>query len=296
MTKIVQVLGPARSGTTITHLMIGNAPDAFACGEVYAFFRPWRTYHFKPICSCGLDYDKCIWRKFEGINERYFYRYLSEHLGIEWIVDESKRLDWVLDSQQWAKENDMGIYNILMFKEPIDLMYSYWKRGVSMNSVKRAFLGYYGKFVKLNIPFVSVSLNELVNVPSEKLKSICNVIGMPYFPGKERFWEGRHCHLFGSLGVKRQLKEGNVQISSSQDYPPDFLSLAQPLLKHFKKNERVRRIYNLLKKNEVDNINIESYIGKPKPLVKKIHPAWYYRLAIKSKWRKHHPQKWRYEF
>lgn len=294
MKKIVQVLGPGRTGTTMTHLMIGNDPNAFSCGEVYAFFRPFRTHHFKPPCFCGLDYDKCIWRKFDRTDEKLFYFNLSEQLNVEWIVDESKRLDWVADSQQWAKENGLEIYNILMFKEPLDLMYSHWKRGMSMSLVKRAFLGYYSRFIKLDIPFVSVSLNELVKDPEKKLESICNTIGMEYFTGKERFWEKRHCHLFGSLGVRRQLEGGNGQIHVDKEFPSDFLNFAKPLLNKFKKNDKVKHIYNFIKKNEVDST--VEYTGKPKPVKRKNYPLWYYRTTIKSKYRKHYPQKWPYEF
>jgi hypothetical protein len=43
---LILVCGAARSGTTMLDLMLGNSPDVFSYGEIYALFRPFRTHHF----------------------------------------------------------------------------------------------------------------------------------------------------------------------------------------------------------------------------------------------------------
>lgn len=290
MSNIVQILGPSRTGTTITHLMLANAKDAFACGEVYAFFRPWRNDHFKPSCSCGRGFGPCIWRKFDSIEPSFFFEALSKETNTQWIIDESKRLSWVVDAQDWARQNEMNIYNILMFKEPVNLMYSRWKRKRNLSEVRDAYIKYYGRFLKMDIPFLSVNLERLVENPKEKLKQICNAIGMEYFEGKERFWEKQHCHLFGSLGLRKQIEKGNMEIRPEPIHSEEFLREAENELTKINNDERIQHIIDALASREVSKIN--SFDGIPVPLSNVVKPAWYYKDVIVSAFRKYYPQKW----
>lgn len=293
MPSVVQVLGPGRSGTTMLHLMLGNADNAFACGEIYAFFRPWRTHHFQPKCSCGRSFGDCVWRRFDGVHERGFHRTLADALQVAWVVDESKRLGWLLDSQRWALRTNMDIFNIVMVKDPLALMYSAWKRGVRVSAARESFITYNRRILKLGLPFVSVSLEELAADPSRKLSTICAAIGMEYFPGKENFWERRHCHLFGSLGVRRQVESGHSQIESADQaspYPQEFLDAAEAELRKRNNRRKLYEIYKRIMANEVDKV--DGYRGEPQPLDRALYPWWYYGQLLKSKYQKHFPQRW----
>lgn len=53
MPTLISICGEGQSGSTMLDLMLGNGYDTFSCGEVYAWFRPWRTHHFRITCSCG---------------------------------------------------------------------------------------------------------------------------------------------------------------------------------------------------------------------------------------------------
>ena len=290
MPKIVQVLGPARSGTTVTHLMLANANNAFACGEVYAFFRPWRTYHFNTPCSCGQAYQNCIWRKFETVTENKFYFNLANKLEIEWIIDESKRLRWVLDSQKWAAKYNMDIYNIVMVKDPINLMYSYWKRNKSLELVSAAYVNYYKRFIKLGLPFVSLCFENLINNPRENIKKLCDLLGMNYFQGKERFWEKNHCHLFGNIGVRNQINEGKNLIEKQEDLPEEFLYIAKKELDKFYSDKHLMSIHRELLSHEiscVDSYDKNDFVDRNCRL-----PYWYYRDYLISLYRRRFPQKW----
>lgn len=289
MAKIIQVMGPSRTGTTMTHLMLANSKDAFACGEINAFFRPWRNHHFRPVCQCGNQYADCIWRKFVNTDESHFHSDLSHKLNVQWVVDESKNLRWVVDCQNWAMKTNMKIFNILMVKQPADLMYSYWKRGKPIGSVRKMLLSYYEKVLQLDIPIIAVDLIGLVNNPRKKLSNLCELIGMPYFEGKECFWEKPSCHLFGSLGVRKQIEKGDVVLQSTRDFPEEFLKTAKYELEVSSADKKLRRIYSILSEKEVERI--DKYDGVPRPLTKRLYPFWYYRDVVWCKYRNHFPQK-----
>ena len=68
MPTLIKICGAARSGTTMLDLMLGNASDAFSCGEVNARFRPWRSHHFNPECRCGQNPCQ-IWAEIADVPE-----------------------------------------------------------------------------------------------------------------------------------------------------------------------------------------------------------------------------------
>ena len=86
--RLVMVCGAARSGTTMLDLMLGNAEDAFSCGEIYALFRPFRTHHFDPECTCGSR-DCDTWRQLRAVPEADFHRSVLE------LPLPRKRRSWV---------------------------------------------------------------------------------------------------------------------------------------------------------------------------------------------------------
>jgi len=293
MTNVVHVFGLGRSGTTLTHLILGNARNAFACGEIYAFFRPWRTHHFKPKCSCSKEFQNCIWRNFDNIKEHQFHTALGEVLNMEWVIDESKNLRWVIDSQRWAKRHGNKIYNIMTIKEPINQLHSFWKRGATIESFEKRYIDYFDSFLKLEIPFMTISFEELVNLPNEKIKKVCDVIGMNYIKNMEYISGEPNCHLFGSLGVRRQLEKGDFTYNPQPPHSVEFLSKADKVLKKFQKPGHLRDIYNRLKESEVKYI--DRFDGAPQPTSKLLKPMYYYKNYISATYRRFRPQKWNYD-
>ena len=287
---LVNILGAARSGTTMLDLMLGNSDDAFSCGEVYAWFRPYRTHHFNIICSCGEN--PCpVWKVLKDVPEKFFHKSVIEKMSVKYVIDSSKNLRWVIDSIKWARKNNIKIYNIVIWKDPVQLSYSHWKRGKTNNVWRKNFVGYYSKFLRLEIPFVSVRYSELVQSPSKKLKELCNFIGMDYFPGKENFWQKKHHHLFGSLGVRKQIESGNSRIESDIKYPEEFNVLINSIKQNIEKDTVVKKIITKLNEMEVSKIDPRDFDVNKYDL-KLLYPLWYYYDIIKALFRRRFPQKW----
>lgn len=265
-------------------LMLGNAPEAFSCGEIYSWYRPWRTAHFEIQCPCGAR--PCpVWQRLKDVPEQRFHRAVVEQCGIEFVVDSSKDLCWVVDNQRWSREGGLRVINLAIWKDPLWHAYSFWKRGKSVAQGQEAFVKYYRRLLDLNIPLAAVNYNRLVKEPGSQLEEVCQLLGMRYFPGKERFWEKTHHCLFGNPGIPSQLKAAGGRIKEAS-LPADFLAdysrssqkLAGP----------VREIAALLEAADISQLHSRPL--EPSSILRKRLIYWYYRDKFRSFVRRYFPR------
>lgn len=283
---LINICGTARSGSTMVDLMLGNDPRAFSLGEVYAWFRPFRAHHFNIICSCGQN--NCPWEKLKTLKENEFYQKCFELLDVDTLVDSSKNLPWVIDNNIWAEENGITVRNVLLFKDPISFFYSFWKRGVPLEQARNnEFIKYYKRFFQTNIPFIALGYDNFVADPAITLENLCKVLEIPYFAGKERFWEKEHHHLFGSRGTRKQVEISKSEIRKKEDYPQEFKNIIPQFETGIAKDQTFQNILSKLKAHEMQNTK-----GQSKNLIHK--PHWYYLMKAKQKVRARFPEKWGY--
>jgi hypothetical protein len=285
--KLIMVCGAARSGTTMLDLMLGNADDAFSTGEIFAYFRPFRHHHFKPVCSCG-EPDCIVWRGLLDVPEDGFHANILQHSEYNAVVDSSKDLCWVYDSNVWALQNNIDCMNVVLWKDPIDLAYSYWKRDYGISYYRRAFLVYYERLIGLNLPFISVNYNQLASGPCALLASLCERLGLDFNEGRERFWEKRHHYFFGSAGTAKQVDKGGSRIENARNFPDESLREYEAEADWSVSNRRFAAVLERLSANNLANISHEAKQVMPK----RIKPLWYYRHIFKSHWRRHFPESW----
>lgn len=257
MSTLINICGAGRSGTTMLDLMLGHAPDAFSCGEVYAWFRPWRDGHYELDCPCGEN--PCpYWEKIKNVPENLFHKQVCEKLNVNFVIDSSKDLLWVTDNNKWAELNGIKVVNILLWKNPVSLAYSHWKRVKGLKRWlrlsfrwRKGFIKYYNQFFDSGLSFRAVNYNELVQNPKDKLSEICKIVGMEYFEGKEKFWNKQHHHLFGSSSVRRQAESRSSKIQNTENFPTKFLDQVERLSEEIKKDVKVQNILEILKKHDV---------------------------------------------
>lgn len=284
--SLINICGAPRSGSTMVDLMIGNDPHAFSLGEVNAWFRPFRTHHFAIVCSCGQT--GCPWEKLKFFKEHEFYKKCFELLDVDTLVDSSKDLPWIIDNNERAKDYDFNVHNVLLFKEPISFFYSFWKRGGSLKKAKQKFfIQYYKRFFQTGLPFISLSYDRLVSAPSATLKQLCDLLEIPYFPGKERFWEKDHHHLFGSIGTRKQVAASASKVRKHEDYPADFKQIIPNIKVDIENDVTFQTILSKLQANELNNHSSlqETTVSRP---------HWYYIVKAKQRLRKKFPKKWPY--
>lgn len=274
MGKIISVGGTSRSGSTMLHLILGNAPNAFACGEVLNWFRPAKMHHFNQDCACGQN--PCpVWERLDDASAASFYGVVLQKLRVDFVVDSSKEISWLLDARGWASAQGIEMINIFVWKDPVDLAYSFWKRGRGILFWRSEFVKYYKRILQIGLPLLAVNFNELTRAPEAKVAEVCAAIGMLYYPGKERFWENEQHHLFGSFGVRRQVEAGESTILKKRQYPPQFAEQVSELRKQIAADKEVQHLLAILRQADVAHVSQQGQTVQSFA-VRRLYPAWYY--------------------
>jgi hypothetical protein len=285
--KLLLVCGAARSGTTMLDLMLGNSDDAVSTGEIYAVYRPYRVHHRTPECSCG-EINCPSWAGLLDVTESSFHSNIfRQRPDINVVVDSSKDLRWVVDSNVWAHQAGLAVENVVIWKNPIELSYSYWRRGEKVDWYRKEFVRYYGRFLELGLPFLAVNYRDLVRNSSATLEQLCNRIGIEFHDNRVNFWEKRHHHFFGSAGTGGQVgsKQGKVRYQS--EYPQEFVELFAEEEKRIKDDRKFSRIVEALRRHDISQ---EPVQGTDAYLTSR-RPAWYFRHKLKALWWKRFPQR-----
>jgi hypothetical protein len=288
MATLINVYGSARSGSTMLDLILGNAEDAFSCGEVSAWFRPYRRHHSKIDCSCGQD--PCpVWERLGDVKESEFHLTVFQEMGVEFVVESSKDICWLLDSLKWTELSGIRAFNLLVWKDPIDLAYSHWKRGGG--DWRRHFVRAYGRFFETGLPFSAVNHGRLVQNAPEELAAVCAAVGMTYSAGRERFWEKEHHHLFGSLEVRRQVQRGVSSVKARAPFPPEFEAQRPALEERIASDAGLQEVLRALRRADVHRNAAEDTETRPQ-WRRKLPPLWYHWKKMVRLARRYVPERY----
>lgn len=267
-------------------LMLGNAPHAFSCGEVYALFRPFRLHHFDPLCSCG-DRNCPVWSGLRSVREDQFHAAALAQPGIRHVIDSSKDLRWVLDSNLWADKQKIPVSNVLIWKEPVDLAFSHWKRGRPVGHYRKQFLDYYERFLGLGLPYVAVRYTDLVSEPQAALQRLSAVLDLPCKPDQEQFWTKQHHHFFGSAGTAKQVAAGSSDVGLQRKFPEAFVHAFQQDLEAQDDDARLSGVLSVLDSAAANTTRAEGRLSVSSTAVR---PGWYYRHMLKAWFRLYFPE------
>jgi hypothetical protein len=280
---IINVCGPSRSGTTMVDLILSNGENAFSCGEVYAWFRPWRTNHFKFKCACG-DVNCRYWEELKTLPESEFYKGVFDVHKVDFIIDSSKDEAWLIDSNKWAIDNGYRVINLLLWKDPIDYAFSWFKRGKGLMFWRSQYISYYKRMKQSQLPVYSVNLNEFLS-SSDTLEKVCEMANMRFFNNKSEFWKNQSHHLFGSKGTLNQVKK-KYNSNISNKFSNAFLIKLDYLNERISKDKKLQEIVEWLNNNDIKNKKDFSCTRQ-----RIIYPLWYFYKKLKQKIRKIIPQK-----
>ncbi len=287
--SLIHVFGTDRSGSSMLDMILGNAPDAFSCGEVSAWFRPYRKHHFHLECICGQD--PCpAWEIIKGVPESVFHATLIKKHHVKYVIDSSKDICWLIDAQKWAQQARIQTHNLLIWKEPVDLAFSYWKRGGDALSWRKSFTGSYGRVIQVGLPFLSVCYNDLAKTPAVALQALCAALGMTYFTGKEKFWEGSQHLLFGSAGIRSQTQSGTARFEEMKSYPKEFEAVRDDIQQQISQDDEIQAILRALQENDVLSGIHKSANEWPYQISRRL-PVWYYLKKAIRLFQRYKPQR-----
>ena len=222
MKKVIFVGGTEFSGSTFFHMILANDANGLAIGEAHNIMRPSRPYHFQMHCSCG-EHPCSLWQELKDAGEQQLYSELfSRFPDVDFIVDSSKNPFWIQDQKAVLHRQGIAFQDIVVWKTPYEFAQSYHKRG-STESWERSWIVYHQLYYTLFDAWRTVRYHDLTSDHST-LQSVCNFLGLPYFDGKERYWERSSHHVVGGNPSARvHLYSGdnanfqeNVQRSSSK--------------------------------------------------------------------------------
>ena len=210
MKKIILIGGTSYSGSTLLDLMLSNDNTGFSCGELYALFIPSRVEHLRPQCICG-DLSCDIWETVEKLGKTNCYEGLfSKFSDLKFIVDSSKDFIWIREQSNNLTHKKICFKNLLIWKTPAEFALSCLKRG-KFNNWRNSWVNYHKRYLSVVDEFIPIRYSKLITETESTLESLCSRIDIPYFRGKEAYWQKKHHTLFGSISAKLHLYEKNAE-------------------------------------------------------------------------------------
>ena len=205
--KVIFIGGTSYSGSTFFDMTLGNDPLGFSLGEINAYFNPWREHHFHPRCSCGFP-DCDLWVQWRGIPQEDIYKAVFERFpNLEFIVDSSKDPLWIQRQAASLSQQGLDARHILMWKTPLEFGHSFRKRN-RIGSWYRHWINYHRLYMTLVPRWGSIQYRHYAE-GQESLSQICGYLDIPYFRGKEKFWEKPHHLIFGNNSARVHLGTDN---------------------------------------------------------------------------------------
>lgn len=205
---VIFVGGSSYSGSTLLDLTLGNDDRAFSCGEISNYFYPTKPIHSHPICGCG-NVSCNTWHTIKRRNAQCPYEVIFDMFPrVEFVIDSSKSPLWIHQQQKRLAKTDIVCRNILIWKHPFQAAHSYKKRGIE-EKWERNWVNYHRLYFSLIKEWHSVSYDAFISDPSV-LKQVCDRLGIPYFGGKERYWERRHCIIGGNHSARVHLHDAGT--------------------------------------------------------------------------------------
>ena len=208
LAKLVFVGGSSYSGSTLLDMVLANGESGFSCGEVGALFWPYRRRHLDAK-SASSHPEGAIWADIRRRGERNLYRSIvEERPGIDVIVDSTKEPIWIETQAARAREQGFDVRHVLIWKTPDEFRASREKRGRG-NGWLRAWMNYHRLYFSLIPEWVAIRYRSFAEDESART-ALCHSLGIPYFQGKERYWEKAQFTLFGNTSAKIHLYDSNT--------------------------------------------------------------------------------------
>lgn len=256
-------------------LMLGHGTNAFSCGEIGYWFRRIALRHSVVPCVCGSN-DCPVWRQLLDVPEERFHEHVLDRLQVGAVIDSTKRLSWVWDVNRWAKQGGFRSANVVIWKSPLAFAHSCWKRQKDVVSNLRRYDRYFRHLRDTRLPVVAVSYDRLVTDPAGQLSQLGKLLDIPYFPGKERFWEHPHHLAFGNEGTRLTLRDLAPSIRAPQGYTDEFLNYFQQI----EQSPRLPDLTGALTWLQDRDISRNPAIDWTSWNTPDISPWWYYRQLM----------------
>ncbi len=202
--KVIFVIETRFSGSTFFHLTLANDPKGFAVGEVKSLFRPTRAHHRRSVRSCQCGDPSCdLWDRAEKNGmDRLYESIFDIHPEVDFIVDSNKDILWTQHHTSRLAKQGIEVKIILIWKTLIEYAHSLQKRSYPLENDLPLWIRFHRNFYSFFNHFGALKYKNYTENHKTTLQETCNYLGIPYFEGKEQYWEKKHHSLRGNSSAK----------------------------------------------------------------------------------------------
>lgn len=248
--KIIFIAGADHSGSTLTGAILGADEILyryFHVGEVYAFFCENKK-QFGKVMAARRKAGGRIWDKIDHtVGYENAYREIFDKTNAKVIIDSSKTPENFEICKKACAENQYSIHVVLTFRPFAKIWSSDSKRDKEEKQIIRNINRYFNfkkMVIEQGFEYSIINIENLIMNPSGVTRALCNAVGIPYFKGKENYWNYPGCHLYGSQTQRRHFNKPETAGFNAKKImnPPNILI---PYLE----NRRIRVMEEFLKAN-----------------------------------------------
>lgn len=211
--KIIFIAGADHSGSTLVGAILGASRtqfEYFHVGEVHAFFRK-DNVRYGQAKAANKSPGGEIWGQIDHtVGYENAYSEIFKKTKSEIIIDSSKTPRNLRVCIASCVENTFPMHVVIIFRPLAKIWHSDLNRSRAeekiIQNIKR-----YTRLKKMvidqGIPHSILNMESLILDPAGITKVLCRETGVPYFDGKENYWNFPSCHLYGSRTQRRHLKK-----------------------------------------------------------------------------------------
>lgn len=205
--KVIFVGGTRFSGSTFFHLTLANDPAGFAVGEVKSLFRPTRPHHRRSVRTCQCGDPNCdLWDQVEKNGMDNLYESIFDiHPEVDFIVDNNKDVLWTQHHARRLTQQGIEVKNILIWKTLTEYAHSLQKRSYPLEETLPSWVRFHRHYYSFVNDFGTVKYKNYTEDHDSTLQKACDFLEIPYFMGKEHYWEKKHHSLWGNTSAEIHL-------------------------------------------------------------------------------------------
>ncbi|WP_146164866.1 hypothetical protein [Desulfonatronum sp. SC1] len=214
--KIIFIAGANHSGSTLLGCILGahyKSPfKYFHVGEIHAFFDMNKKNYGNPMLTRNSLYGK-VWNEINHeVGYKDAYKEIFEKAQADIIIDSSKSYRNFTIANQSCLNNNYQLHVLISFRPFAKIFQSDLKRNKSEKDIITNLSRYFlikNKIIDNHYPYTIINSEDLILAPRNMTIILCEELGIPYFEGKENYWNYNSCHLYGSKTQRLHLKDSN---------------------------------------------------------------------------------------
>ena len=215
--RLLGIVGPSYSGSTLLGLILGGLPGVAFIGESH-----WIKDGDKRCQECGSTlcpvFSGAILQQLKTAPEAEWWQIIHEAAGCEILVSSDKAPE---NFQRFGKRPDVVLQP---WKDPRAHVWSYavqnreaFGRPLTQDEITDGiawWLKYTGErlawWQSQGIPGVTVNLEELSTNPPGELEKLCHRLDLEFSPAALNYWDFSHHYIGGNYSAKRRnWQDGN---------------------------------------------------------------------------------------